>query len=87
MLKPMKALRRDILGLIQIYIEKEDNFEFFNQAFFPALQNLMTDFVNSDPQARDPETLMLFATIIKKDGQHIAPFLTDILNNLCQSTL
>ena len=28
--KPMKALRRDILRLIQIYIESEQDFSFFN---------------------------------------------------------
>ena len=30
MIKPMKAVRRDILKLIQIYIEKETHFDFFN---------------------------------------------------------
>jgi hypothetical protein len=29
-IKPMKALRRDILRLIQTYIEKEENFDLFN---------------------------------------------------------
>jgi hypothetical protein len=35
MLKPMKGLRKDILKLIQIYIEKEDDFTFFNNNFLP----------------------------------------------------
>lgn len=30
MVRPMKGVRRDILKLIQIYIEKEEDFTFFN---------------------------------------------------------
>jgi exportin-1 len=48
----------------------------------------MEDYVNSNPNSRDPETLMLFATIIKKDSNF---FNTDalkvVLDSLCQSTL
>lgn len=44
MIKPMKAVRRDILRLIQIYIEKEENFEFFNQHFLPSLQTMVQDY-------------------------------------------
>jgi len=85
--RPMKMLRRDILKLISTYIDKEDNFNQFNQQFLPTLQELMMDFMNSDPRARDPETLMLFATILKKDGSSLAQFLQNILSSLCSSTL
>ena len=44
MIKPMKAVRRDILKLIQIYIEKENSFEYFNQNFLPALQAMVHDY-------------------------------------------
>lgn len=83
----MRALRRDILRLIQTYIEKETNFTQFHQNFMPSLTQLMEDYLNSDAHARDPETLMLFATILKKDGEHMAQSLGLILNNLCQPTL
>ena len=33
----MKTLRKDILALIQTYIEKEEDFTFFNQNFLPTL--------------------------------------------------
>ena len=64
----MKTVRRDILKLIQTYIEKEINFEYFNKNFLPTLQTMVEDFHNSDKDARDPETLMLFATVMKKEG-------------------
>jgi len=47
----------------------------------------MLDYMRSDPLARDPETLMLFATILKKDGANLAQFLDSILQSLCSSTL
>ena len=37
MIKPMKTVRRDILKLIQTYIEKESDFTYFNQNFLPTL--------------------------------------------------
>lgn len=87
-IKPMKALRRDILKLIQTYIEQETDFTIFNQYFLPSLKQLMEDYVNSNPNSRDPETLSLFATIIKKDSSF---FNTDslkvVIDSLINSTL
>lgn len=68
MIKPMKALRKDILKLIQIYIETEDDFTIFNQNFLPTFQSMVTDYQQSDPNARDPEIMMLFAVLMKKEG-------------------
>ena len=87
MIKPMKAVRRDILKLIQIYIEKETHFDFFNHNFLPALQAMVQDYQQSDANARDPETMMLFATIFNQEGEHLAGFLVEILCGLCQPTL
>jgi exportin-1 len=83
----MKTLRKDILALIQTYIEKEEDFTYFNQNFLPTLQAMIEDFSQSDPNARDSETLMLFAIILKKEGQHLENFLNPILIQLCQPTL
>ena len=37
--------------------------------------------------ARDPEVLLLFATIIKRTGESLAGSLQDIIVNLVESTL
>jgi exportin-1 len=44
MIKPMKLIRRDILKLIQTYIEKAQNLEHFNAEFLPPLQGLVDDY-------------------------------------------
>lgn len=46
MVKPMKAVRRDILKLIQTYILKETDksFTVFYQQFLPSLKLLIDDY-------------------------------------------
>jgi len=68
MLRPMKTVRKDILKLIQIYIEQENDFTYFNNNFLPILQSMIEDYMKSDPNGRDPETLHLFANIFKRYG-------------------
>jgi len=75
MLRPMKAVRRDILKLIQIFIEKATDFSIFNEEFLPTLKTLVDDYQNSDPNARDPEVLLLFATMLKRMGELMSGFL------------
>jgi exportin-1 len=53
----------------------------------PTLKNLVDDYQANDPNARDPEVLMLFATMLKKMGDMLSGFLQSILYNLCQTTL
>lgn len=83
----MKSVRREILKLVQIYIEKESDFSFFNQQFLPSLQVMVQDYQQSIPETRDPEVLLLFATILKKQGDFMSQFLENILQGLCQPTL
>lgn len=75
MLKPMKMARRDILKLIQAYIQRSNEFTIFNSQFLPPLKNLVDDYQANDPDARDPEVLNLFATMLKKMGDMLTPFL------------
>ena len=44
MIRPMKAVRRGILKLIQIYIEKEQDFSYFNTNFLPTFQTMVQDY-------------------------------------------
>ena len=87
MIKPMKTVRRDILRLIQTYIDRSNEFTIFNQEFLPTLQSLVEDYQQNYPNARDPEVLMLFATMLKKMGDALSGFLQQILFNLCETTL
>lgn len=76
MLRPMKVLRRDILKLLQTYIERERDFTYFNQNFLPTLQALVEDFSASDANARDPEVLQLFSTMMRQEGPMLQGFVS-----------
>ena len=73
MIKPMKAVRRDILRLIQTYIlkEKDKTYTVFYQNFLPGLKPLIDDFKASAQDGRDPEVLHLFSTMIKHMGEQL----------------
>ena len=85
----MKALRRDILKLIQIYIQKERDSQYttFNQHFLPQLKLLVEDYQQANINARDPEVLLLFSTMMKHNGENLAGLLPEILQTLCSCTL
>jgi exportin-1 len=85
--KQMRGVRRDILRLIQTYIQKTVDLNIFAQQFLPKLQGLIEDYHQSEPNARDPEVLMLFATMLDKMGGHIEKSLLHILIHLCDPTL
>lgn len=75
MVRPMKVLRRDILKLLQTYIERETDFSYFNATFLPTLQALVEDYSSNDPKARDPEVLQLFATMMRQEGPMLQGFM------------
>lgn len=85
--KAMKQVRRDVLKLIQTYVNRANDYAIFNQEMLPTLQGLVEDYQQNDPFARDPEVLNLFATLLKKQGNVISGFLQQILYNLCETTL
>jgi len=73
--KLMKAFRRDILKLIQIYITNENNYHVFNTEFLPTLKGLVDDYQQGTPESRDAEVLTLFATMFKQLGHQMNDFL------------
>lgn len=44
---------------------------------------MVQDYQQSIPETRDPEVLLLFATILKKQGDYMSQFLENILQGLC----
>lgn len=68
-------MRRDILKLLQKYIERTDDLQYFSQNFLPTLRDLKSDFAANNENARDPEVLELFATLLTKLGNELQPFM------------
>ena len=85
----MKAVRRDILRLIQTYILKETDksYTVFYQNFLPSLKLLIDDYAQGVPDARDSEVLQLFSTMVKQMGDNLTNELPAIVEGLCNTTL
>jgi exportin-1 len=85
--KATKTVRREILNLIATFIKTNENPDMVVNDFLPKLSELITDYNNNIPQARDPEVLSLFSALIEKMGDTMNPHVPEILNCLFQSTL
>lgn len=53
----------------------------------PTLKELVSDYNNAHCNARDPEVMLLFATLFKVMGQYLQSYLKDVVFQLCESTL
>lgn len=53
----------------------------------PTLRTLKADYESNDMNARDPEVLELFATLLTKLGTELQPFMDQILQHLLAPTL
>lgn len=86
-LRATKTVRREILNLIATFIKSSEDPELIVSEFLPILSELIADYNQNVPNARDPEVLSLFSTLIEKMGDKMSEHIPDILNYLFESTL
>lgn len=86
-LKAMRTVRREILNLIATFISNNEDPDMVISEFLPKLSELIVDYNGNVPNARDPEVLSLFTSLIKKMGDRMNQYIPDILNCLFESTL
>lgn len=86
-LRATKTVRREILNLIATFIKSSENPDLIVTEFLPILSELITDYNQNVPNARDPEVLSLFSTLIEKMREKMSEHIPDILNYLFESTL
>jgi exportin-1 len=86
-LKACKTVRRYILNLVQTFIKNSEDHKLVVSEFLPKLSDLISDYNSNVPNARDPEVLSLFATLIEHMGEEMNQFIPDILNCMFESTL
>jgi len=78
--KATKTVRREILNLIATFIKNVEDPDMIINDFLPKLSELITDYNDNVPSARDPEVLLLFATLIKKMEEKMNQHIPDILS-------
>ena len=63
----LRTIKKEILKLIQIYVEKADDLEMVNANIVPPLLDaVLVDYNRNVPDARDAEVLDVMTTIISK---------------------
>ncbi len=63
----LRTIKKEILKLIQIYVEKADDLEAVNANMIPPLLDaVLVDYNRNVPDARDAEVLDVMTTVISK---------------------
>ncbi|CAI5490079.1 unnamed protein product [Closterium sp. Naga37s-1] len=65
--KLLRSVKRETLKLIETFVDKAEDLELIAKQFVPAmLDPILGDYARNVPDAREPEVLSLFATIVNK---------------------
>jgi exportin-1 len=63
----LRTIKKEILKLIDIYVEKADDLQMVNESMVPPLLDaILLDYQRNVPDARDAEVLNVVTTIIHK---------------------
>ena len=66
-IRGLRTIKKEILKLIDIYVQKADDLEVVNTSIVPPLLDaVLTDYSRNVPDARDAEVLNVMTTIITK---------------------
>ena len=66
-IRGLRTIKKEILKLIDVYVQKADDLEVVNRSIVPPLLDaVLTDYSRNVPDARDAEVLNVMTTIITK---------------------
>jgi Importin beta-related nuclear transport receptor len=85
--KRIRALKREMLGLIETFIEKSNDNALIAQNFIPPLSDVLQDYASSIPDAREAEVLSLFTAIVEKLTGDLTDTIPKILDLIFGATL
>lgn len=86
--RALRTVKKDILRLVEAYVQKCDNGPVFVENFVPVLLDAtLSDYNQSIEQARDAEVLSLTATIISRFNHLMSDKIRPILDAVFECTL
>ncbi|POS86057.1 ARM repeat-containing protein, partial [Erysiphe pulchra] len=84
----LRTIKKEILKLIETYIEKADDLEMVRTNIVPALLDaVLVDYNRNVPNARDAEVLKVMSTIITKLSSLMEDQVPTIMENVFECTL
>lgn len=88
LVRALRAVKKDILRLVETYVQKCDNGPVFVENFVPVLLDaILGDYNQSIDQARDAEVLSVTATIISRFNNLMTDKVAPILDAVFECTL
>ena len=70
----LRTIKKEILKLVAIYVEKADDLQMVNESMVPPLLDaILLDYQRNVPNARDAEVLNVVTTIIHKLHVRLSP--------------
>ena len=86
-IKQLRTLRKNILKLVAIFVRNSTDHVMLAQNFVPHLAQFIGDYKDNMPDARDPEVISLFATLVTKLKNNMETDIANLLISLGQPTL
>lgn len=87
-IRAMRAVKKDILRLVETFINKAEDTQKVAESFAPPLLDaILGDYSRNVEQARDAEVLSVTATTISKLGSYMEAHVLPILNAVFECTL
>ncbi|MCJ1308336.1 Karyopherin transporter [Agyrium rufum] len=87
-IRGLRTIKKEILKLIDIYVQKADDLEMVSQNIVPPLLDaVLVDYNRNNPDARDAEVLNVMTTIITKLHGLMEDKVPTIMENVFECTL
>jgi exportin-1 len=87
-IRGLRTVKKEILKLIETYVQKADNLEMVNDNIVPPLLDaILVDYNRNVPDARDAEVLNVMSTIISKLHGLMEDKIPIIMENVFECTL
>lgn len=87
-IRGLRTVKKEILKLIDMYVQKADDLEMVNNNFVPPLLDaILIDYNRNVPDARDAEVLNVISTIISKLRGLMEDKIPTIMENVFECTL
>lgn len=84
----LRTIKKEILKLLETYIEKADDLEMVRNSIVPALlEAVLLDYLRNVPNARDAEVLRMLSIIVSKLGGLMEDQIGVIMENVFECTL
>jgi len=85
--KKIRGVKKEVVNLMTTMIEKSNDINLVAENFVTPLLDILQDYCSNVPEAREPEVLTLFATIVEKLKGAVAHLVPKILEDVFAATL